>query len=278
MLFKYILLIAATMITNLSLAADGKWNEGFAQGDLEYSIEKNGLKIYIDCPTENGSSDRSSSLSVSFKGKDLAKFRIQVNGNTYEGPIETSSRVGANNFTSLLTDLKKSDAMIQVNGMEYLFSKSTAGVLPTYGKKGFACNLEVIPAAPTQPQAKSQPTQPTSNLTDQEQNLIQIIKKASMCAGFYARYGNNATRASCSQRDMNSQLACRAVITNEALHSITGPSSQMPTNVKQYVAKNKVELNGSYSRGMDESYSTGPTANQTSQTCYDYFMALTAKK
>lgn len=261
---------------NLADAAEGKWTEGFGQGDLEYSIESNGLKLNIDCPTENGSADRSSSMSASLKGKDLAKFQIQVNGNTYEGPIDTSSRVGTNNFIAMLADFKKADARVIAKGVDQTFGKSSAvSVLPTYGKKGFQCNLEVAQAAaPTQ--AATQTSRNTT-LSDQEQNLIQIVKRGAMCAGFYARYGNGASRASCQQKDMNSQLACRAVITNEAFQAVTGPASQLPPNVKQYFANNKSELSGSYSRGMDQSYSTGANANQTSQTCYDYFMAITKR-
>jgi len=34
-----------------SFAAQGRWTEGFGQGNLEYFIDQDGFRLYIGCPT-----------------------------------------------------------------------------------------------------------------------------------------------------------------------------------------------------------------------------------
>ena len=127
-----------------AIAADGRWTEGFGQGNLEYFIDSQGMRLYIGCPTNEGSADESSSVSLSRISDDAKakQFTMVVDGVTYSGPFETGSRVGDNNFISLLKGLRKSDAVETVGGKALTFPKSNgAKVVPVFGKKGFRCNL-----------------------------------------------------------------------------------------------------------------------------------------
>lgn len=131
-----------------SYAAEGKWSDGFGQGNYEYSIEVKKYSLYIGCPTENGNASASSYVEFRESGKELKSFEISVGGKKYQGPFEASSRVGANNFTALLDDLRKSDAVVTFKDGSVILPKSNASsVLPSYGKKGFACNLDDVQTA-----------------------------------------------------------------------------------------------------------------------------------
>ena len=144
-----------------SYAADGKWSDGFGQGDYEYSIEVKKYRLYISCPTENGNASASSFVEFSDSGNELKSFEISVNGKKYQGPFEASSRVGANNFTALLDDLKKSDAVVSFkNGSVTLPKSNASSVLPSYGKKGFACNLDDVQTA-NKPNPIERPSNPS---------------------------------------------------------------------------------------------------------------------
>lgn len=124
-------------------AAQGRWTEGFGQGNLEYFIDQDGVRLYIGCPTKEGSADTPSSVSLSqlSGGKDIKQFTVHVNGLSYAGPFSADSRVGENNFVSLLENLRKGDAVVKFAGKTVKFPKGNAAkVLPVYGKK-FSCNL-----------------------------------------------------------------------------------------------------------------------------------------
>jgi len=125
-----------------ALAAEGRWTEGFGQGNLEYFIDKSNIRLYIGCPTKEGGTDASSvSLSQVNNGKGIQSFTITVNGITYDGPFDANSRVGTNSFISLLDSLRKGDAVVKFGGKTVTFPRSNAAkVLPKYGK-GFSCNV-----------------------------------------------------------------------------------------------------------------------------------------
>ena len=127
------------------LAAEGRWTEGYGQGNLEYFIDQAGYRLYIGCPTQDGSADSSSLVSLQqlAKASDVAKFTIKVNGIVFEGPFEANSRAGDNNFLALLENIRKADAVVTVAGKTIKFPKSNAAkVVPAYGKK-FSCNLSM---------------------------------------------------------------------------------------------------------------------------------------
>ena len=139
----FILALLSTLCTP-ALSAEGRWSEGYGQGNLEYFIEKQGFTLSIGCPTQDGSADAPSSVSL-YRTRDISavsKFTVTINGATYDGPLHTNSRVGGNNFIAFLEDARKGDAVVKFGEKTLVFPKSNAAkVLPVFGKKGFACNL-----------------------------------------------------------------------------------------------------------------------------------------
>lgn len=125
------------------LAAEGNWNEGFGQGNLEYFIDQQGMRLYLGCPTQDGDASAPSSVSLSQvkNGTQAKKFTIRAGGNTYEGPFDAGSRVGENNFLSLIENLKQSDAVVKVGNRSITFPKSNAASVLPGGKKKMQCNL-----------------------------------------------------------------------------------------------------------------------------------------
>lgn len=124
------------------LAAQGHWTEGYGQGNLEYFIDSQGYRLYIGCPTKDGSADASSSVTLSQvkNNASIQQFTISVNGHTFDGPFDAASRVGAQNFVALLDDLRKADAVVKFAGRSITFPKSDAAkVLPV--QKKMECNL-----------------------------------------------------------------------------------------------------------------------------------------
>lgn len=136
----------ATLLSIPAFAAEGKWTEGFGQGNLEYFIDDQGWRLHIGCPTQNGSANANSSVSV-YRIVDDAQakaFSLKVGGITFDGPFEANSRVGDNNFLALLEALRKGDAVVKLGAKSLTYPKSNAAkVLPVYGKKGFVCNLDM---------------------------------------------------------------------------------------------------------------------------------------
>lgn len=126
-----------------TFAAQGRWTEGFGQGNFEYFIDHGGMRLYIGCATQEGSADSPSNVSLSNlkNGQEVQKFTINVNGVSYDGPFSADSRVGTNNFISLLENLRKGNAVVKFGQTSIKFSKSNAAkVIPVYGKK-FSCNV-----------------------------------------------------------------------------------------------------------------------------------------
>ncbi|MDP9881105.1 hypothetical protein J2W25_005167 [Variovorax boronicumulans] len=136
--------VVAAMLAFTAPAAQGQWAQGFGQGNLEYFIDAQGMRLLIGCPTPEGSADAASSVTLMAvaSSQEVKKFTVKVGGHTFEGPFEADSRVGENNFITLLNDLRKGDALVSYGGKTVIFAKSNAAqVLPAYGKRGFQCNL-----------------------------------------------------------------------------------------------------------------------------------------
>ena len=142
---KAILLAGLILLNGVASAAQARWTEGFGQGNFEYFIDSGDMRLMISCPTENGSSDEKSDVTL-YNAKtfvSIAAFTLKVNGSTYAGPFSADSRVGENNFLSLLDDLRTSNAVIQYAGKRITLPKSNAAkALPKFGSKDFACNLQ----------------------------------------------------------------------------------------------------------------------------------------
>ena len=136
-------LLASAALTAPTFAAEGRWTEGFGQGNLEYFIDSQGLRLHIGCPTKDGSADAPSSVSLQRLSdhRDFTSFTLTVKGATFDGPFDAESRVGTNNFLALIKALRQDDATVKVGSKVVKFPKSNAAkVIPAYGKK-FECNL-----------------------------------------------------------------------------------------------------------------------------------------
>lgn len=137
--------LLALLLSTSSLAGEGRWTEGFGQGNFEYLIDQKGVRLIIGCPTRDGSADAYSSVSLSraSDGRNLGRFTLSVGGLTFDGPFEADSRVGDNNFLELLKQLRRADATVKFQGKTIVFPKSNAAkVIPAF-RKGFACNLSM---------------------------------------------------------------------------------------------------------------------------------------
>lgn len=135
------LLVACTSLP--ALAAEGRWTEGYAQGNLEYFIDMKGMRLYVGCPTKDGSADAMSSVSLQNinSGKDAKAFTITANGTTFNGPFDADSRAGESNFIALLNALRKGDAVVKVANQSFTFPVSNAAkIIPATNSKKFSCN------------------------------------------------------------------------------------------------------------------------------------------
>lgn len=141
---KVVAVFALVVSCTNVFAAEGRWTEGVGQGNLEYFIDQDGIRLLIGCPTQDGSADFPSSVSLTqlSNSGDIQKFTIEVNGISYDGPFSADSRVGDNNFLSLLEGIRKSGSVVVKYGTKSIkFPKSNAAkVIPVYGKN-FSCNL-----------------------------------------------------------------------------------------------------------------------------------------
>jgi len=128
------------------IAAEGRWTEGFGQGNLEYFIDMQGFRLYIGCPTQMGSADSQSSVSLSKitneSETEISQFTVTVDGITYDGPFSADSRAGDNNFISFLEGIRKGDAVVKFGTSTVTFPKSNASkVVPIFESKDFSCNM-----------------------------------------------------------------------------------------------------------------------------------------
>lgn len=141
MLLKSLVLVGFLSVAGLAQSAQGIWIEGFGQGNLEYFIDNKTARLYISCPTSDGSADAMSGVSLTINGKEVKKFKIIVGAYDYDGPFDADSRVDSDNFKSLLTELRKSDAIVKINNTTIVFPKSNAAkVIPKVNSKAFECN------------------------------------------------------------------------------------------------------------------------------------------
>jgi hypothetical protein len=61
-----LLTLALLMISSTSaFAAQDRWTEGYGQGNFEYFIDKGNTRLYIGCPTQEGSA------VITYNGKTI---------------------------------------------------------------------------------------------------------------------------------------------------------------------------------------------------------------
>ncbi len=106
---------AAAVGAGAAGAADGQWKSGYQGGRFEFFADKQDLRLYIACPTADSSPDAMSRVTLTrlSTNRDIGVFKIVANGQTYDGPIETLSRVGSGNFRALMEDIRKGGATVK---------------------------------------------------------------------------------------------------------------------------------------------------------------------
>ncbi|MFC3176428.1 hypothetical protein [Undibacterium amnicola] len=130
-------------ITSIAHGAEGKWTEGYGQGNLEYFIDFSGKRLLISCPTQEGSADVMSSVTIYtiLNNKEERQFTINAGGTSFDGPFNADSRASESNFHGLINALRKGDAVLKVGKQTYKLPISNAvKVLPAPGSKSFVCN------------------------------------------------------------------------------------------------------------------------------------------
>lgn len=131
--------IAAILIApTFAHAVEGKWIQGFGQGNYEFFVDKQGMRLYLGCRTEEGSHS-SVSLSRVDNGIDVQSFQIKVGGMTFDAPFETESRVGSNNYYALMDALRKSPATVTYQGKSIVFPVTGAAKSIPAGAKATMC-------------------------------------------------------------------------------------------------------------------------------------------
>lgn len=135
-----ILFVLALIASAGTMAADG-WKQSYEGGAYEFLTEKQDIRLLVTCNTADKGPQALSSVTLSrlSTGHRIGQFKIIVNGNTYDGPIETASRVGSENFKALMKDLRRGDANVKYAAYTVLMSKTGAAkaILPVDSK--FPC-------------------------------------------------------------------------------------------------------------------------------------------
>lgn len=113
--FAFALLLAAMATSNVALAVGKGWQKSYQGGRYEFFADNDDLRLYIACPTADSSPDAFSSVTLRRLSteRDIGVFKIVANGQTYDGPIETVSRVGSNNFRHLMDNIRKNGASVK---------------------------------------------------------------------------------------------------------------------------------------------------------------------
>lgn len=121
-----------------------KWKEGFGQGNVEYFVEDQGIRVYVSCPTQDGSADAASGLML-YRLSDqteVPSFQITVGGKVFDGPFEADNRAGESNFLQFLEAARAGDMTVSYAGKQVVFGRNNAAtVLPKFPSKDFVCNL-----------------------------------------------------------------------------------------------------------------------------------------
>lgn len=127
-----------------AVVSKAKWKEGFGQGNVEYFVEDQGIRVYVACPTQEGSADAASGLML-YRLSDqseVASFQIAVGGKVFDGPFEADSRAGESNFLAFLDAARAGDMTVSYAGKQVVFGRNNAAaVLPAFPSKDFVCNL-----------------------------------------------------------------------------------------------------------------------------------------
>ena len=138
--FRFGLLTSAalTVVPLCANAAEGRWTQGFGQGNLEFFVDAQGMRLYLGCMTAEGSQSYVS-LFPAAGGADIAAFEVKVAGLKFSAPFETASRVGSQNYVALLEALRKAPATVTFQGRSIAFPSGGAAQAIPAGVKATVC-------------------------------------------------------------------------------------------------------------------------------------------
>lgn len=131
-------ILGAFLAPTFAHAAEGRWVEGFSQGNYEFFVDKQGMRLYLGCRTEEGSHSYVAFSKID-SGLEVPRFQIKVDGMTFDAPFETSSRVGSNNYHALLQALRKTPATVTYQGKTIVFPVTGAAKAIPAGAKATIC-------------------------------------------------------------------------------------------------------------------------------------------
>lgn len=118
------------------------WTTGFGQGNLEFFLRKDGVKIFIGCPTQDGSADAFSDIRLyrdDNSDQEISPFQLVAEGQSFDGPFEAMSRAGSANFRIAYDVMREGDFTIVYNGRSVQFPRTNGKTeIPDDG----TCNVD----------------------------------------------------------------------------------------------------------------------------------------
>lgn len=137
-------LLLATLIATLAtpaLAADGRWTRAEAEGDLEFFIDQDTMRLFVACPTKQGQADLASAVTLHYNDmSEVEKFTVTVGATSLEGPVSAEGD-GAARFKALLGALRQGDATVRFGETSLRLARGNAAeVLPA--PDALPCNLQ----------------------------------------------------------------------------------------------------------------------------------------
>lgn len=137
-IIRMLCVLAVLAATAPTWAAEGRWTHGFGQGNHEYFVDKGNLRLYVSCLTGEDSASSITLIDIP-SGREISAFRVKVGGQSWDGPIQGGSRVGADNYFSLLEALRKGPATVTFAGKTVVFAANGAAQIIPAGRKATMC-------------------------------------------------------------------------------------------------------------------------------------------
>jgi hypothetical protein len=138
-------LLLATLMAALAtpaLAADGRWTRAEAEGDLEFFIDQDTMRLFVACPTKKGQADLPSAVTLHYNDmSEVEKFTVSIGATSVDGPVSAEGADGAGRFRTLLGALRQGDATVRFGETTLRLPRGNAAeVLPA--PDALPCNLQ----------------------------------------------------------------------------------------------------------------------------------------
>lgn len=137
-------LMLATLLAALAApaAADGRWTRADAEGDLEFFIDQDSMRLFVACPTAKGQADLASAVTLHYNDmNEVEQFTVTVGAATVEGPVSAEGAEGVRRFKALLGALRQGDAVVRYGESTLRLPRANAAeLLPA--PEGGPCNLK----------------------------------------------------------------------------------------------------------------------------------------